>query len=81
MSEIISTAQTLREIGFEMADEWVVTFLLTGLTNEFGPMTMVLENASNELISDEVKSKLLQQGYGSHQGQKGQYESSAMLVL
>lgn len=78
VSEIISTAHKLNEIGFAMPDEWVVTFLLTGLTDEFGPMIMALENVSDELTSDEVKSKLLQQGTRS-QGRKAQYESSAMV--
>lgn len=38
-----------------MPDEWVAKFLLIGLTEKIGPMIMALENASDELKSDEVK--------------------------
>lgn len=53
--EIISTAHTLNKVTFTMPDEWVAKFLLIGLTEKIGPMIMALENASDELKSDEVK--------------------------
>lgn len=49
----------------------VVTFLLVGLTDEFGLMINAPENALDELSSDKVKSKLLQQGIGSHGAKSG----------
>lgn len=51
---------TWNETRFAMPDEWVMTFLLTELTEEFGSMIMALGNSSDKLTSDEVKSKLLQ---------------------
>lgn len=40
VTEIISTAQRLTEIGFTIEDEWLAIFLLTGLTEEYLPMIM-----------------------------------------
>lgn len=61
VSEIMTAAHSLREIGFTVPDDWLAIFLLTGLTEEYGPMIMALENTTTELKSDSIKAKLLQE--------------------
>lgn len=70
VSEIISTAQKLSEIGFEINDEWLAIFLLSGLNDDFLPMIMAMENSSTKLSSDSVKTKLLQEVSSSSTGDK-----------
>lgn len=61
VSEIITASHSLTEIGFAVPDDWLAIFLLTGLTDEFGPMIMALENSSAKITSDNIKAKLLQE--------------------
>lgn len=61
VSNIMTASHSLTEIGFAVPDDWLAIFLLTGLTDEYGPMIMALENTSAALTSDGVKSKLLQE--------------------
>lgn len=61
VSEILTAAHSLTEIGFAVPDDWLAIFLLTGLTEEYGPMIMALENTTAALSSDSVKTKLLQE--------------------
>lgn len=61
VTEIISTAQRLSEIGFKVDDEWLAIFLLSGLTDEYLPMIMTLETSAAKLSSDSIKTKLLQE--------------------
>uniref|UniRef100_A0A0A9Z969 Glycine--tRNA ligase beta subunit n=1 Tax=Lygus hesperus TaxID=30085 RepID=A0A0A9Z969_LYGHE len=60
VGKIMSTAQRLREIKFDIPDEWVATLLLTGLPDSYQPMIMALENSSTTLTADSVKVRLLQ---------------------
>lgn len=48
VTEIISTAQRLNEIGFTVADEWLAIFLLAGLSDEYLPMIMAMGSSDNE---------------------------------
>lgn len=61
VSEIISTAQKLTDLGFDVPDEWLAVFLLSGLSDEFLPMIMAIESSDKALSSDSVKTKLLQE--------------------
>ncbi|XP_036345767.1 uncharacterized protein LOC118755016 [Rhagoletis pomonella] len=61
VSEIISTAQKLNEVGFEVPDEWLAIFLLSGLTDDYMPMIMAMEGSDKKLSSDNVKTKLVQE--------------------
>lgn len=61
VSEIISTSQKLSEVGFDVPDEWLAIFLLTGLNDDYLPMIMAIENSDKTLSSDSVKTKLLQE--------------------
>lgn len=60
VNRIVSNAHKLFEIGFEIDDEWIGTFLLAGLTEKYDPMIMGLESSGTKLSSDLIKTKLLQ---------------------
>lgn len=57
----MSTAYKLRNIGFEVGDEWLGTLMLAGLPDNYKPMIMGLESSSIKISSDFVKTKLLQE--------------------
>lgn len=61
VSEIMSTAQKLTEVGFEVPDEWLAIFLLSGLNDDYMPMIMAIESTDKKLSSDSIKTKLLQE--------------------
>jgi hypothetical protein len=61
VNQIMTTSQKLNEIKFEITDEWLATFLLAGLSEEYKPMIMALENSGIQLTADSVKTKLLQE--------------------
>ena len=61
VEKIISTAHQLNGIGFPIEDEWLGTFLLAGLSDEWRPMIMGLESSGQKITGDLVKSKILQE--------------------
>lgn len=65
VNEIISTAQALNGIGFVINEEYVGSFLLAGLTDEYRPMIMAMENSGMEITGDAVKTKLLQENHNA----------------
>ncbi|KAK9708387.1 Zinc knuckle [Popillia japonica] len=59
----------LNGIGFTVSEEWLGVILLTGLTNNFQPMIMGLENCGLEITGDTIKTKLLHTiGHKSNDG-------------
>lgn len=61
ITAIMKVAQQLRDIGKEVDDEMLAALMLQGLTEEYNPMKMAIENSNIVLTSDYVKTKLLQQ--------------------
>jgi hypothetical protein len=61
VNQIMSTAQRLRDIKFDISDEWVGTLLLAGLPEEYRPMIMGLENSGTPITADAINVKLLQE--------------------
>lgn len=55
------TAQSLNELSFTVEDEWVGTLLLAGLSDEYKPMIMPLENSGAKITGDFVEVKFLQE--------------------
>lgn len=67
VSEVVSTAQKLNGIGFNVSDEWLASILLKGLPLEYTPMIMSMESSNKVLSADAIKAKLLQDiKYESH---------------
>uniref|UniRef100_A0A2A4K3A2 CCHC-type domain-containing protein n=1 Tax=Heliothis virescens TaxID=7102 RepID=A0A2A4K3A2_HELVI len=61
LSKITNLSQQLSDIGFPLDDEFVAVLMLSGLTSDFDPLIMALENSNTKLHSDTVKGKLLQE--------------------
>lgn len=61
VNKIMSTAHKLRNIGFEVNDEWLGTLMLAGLSENYKPMIMGLESSGIKISSDFIKTKLLQE--------------------
>lgn len=47
-------------LDFKVSDEWVGTFLLAGLPDDYRPMIMGLESSGTPITADSIKTKLLQ---------------------
>lgn len=60
VNKIISTAHKLAGIGFAVSDEWIGTFLLAGLSDDYKPMIMGIESSGVKITGDSIKMKLLQ---------------------
>lgn len=60
VNTVMTTGHRLNAIGFELSDEWIGTFLLAGLPDEYRPMIMGIESSGIKITGDAIKSKLLQ---------------------
>lgn len=58
ISEIIGTANKLNSIGFVITEEWIGSILLAGLSDEFKPFIMAVENSGALITGDSIKAKL-----------------------
>ena len=65
VDSIIATANKLKNIGFDLTDEWLASILLAGLTEEYKPLIMGLEASSKNLSSDDVVGKLIDNAINS----------------
>lgn len=70
VSDIMSTAQTLNDLGFTVTDASLAVFLLCGLPEEYTPFIMALEGMGQSLSSDVIKTKLLQDMSSSSNDEK-----------
>lgn len=61
VNKLMSTAFKLRNIGFEVGDQWLGTLMLAGLPDNYKPMIMGLESSGIKISADFVKTKLLQE--------------------
>lgn len=61
VNKIMTTAHKLRNISFEVNDEWLGTLLLAGLPEVYKPMIMAIESSAVSITADAVKTKLLQE--------------------
>lgn len=60
VNEAMSLAQKLSDMQHPVDDEFLGVILLSGLTPEYDPMVMAIENSVQAITSDFVKTKLLQ---------------------
>lgn len=61
VNKIMSAAHKLRNIRFNVDDEWLGTLMLAGLPDMYRPMIMGLESSGMKISADLVKNKLLQE--------------------
>jgi hypothetical protein len=78
VTQVLKTAQEIASTGKALDDDLIATLLLRGLTPEYKPMSLALENSGVELTTDYIKIKLLQEGYNPNP--KASYSSEKVLV-
>ncbi|PZC85295.1 hypothetical protein B5X24_HaOG201791 [Helicoverpa armigera] len=61
VNKIMTAAYKLRNIGFEVGDDWLGAIMLTGLPEHYKPMIMGLESSGVKISADFIKTKLLQE--------------------
>lgn len=76
LNKITSLSQQLQDINAPLDDEFVAVVMLSGLTSDYDPLIMALENSNLKLTSDVVKGKLLQE----YQRRDEKTETAAALV-
>jgi hypothetical protein len=59
INKIIETSQKLNNTGFKIDDNWVGSMLLADLPEHFSPMIMGIEHSEIKIMTDAIKTKLL----------------------
>lgn len=75
--EVIGTANKLNGIGFAINEEWVGSFLLAGLTDEYKPFIMGIESSNTKITGDTIKSRLIEMGNINQSTDTAMYTKSA----
>lgn len=65
ISTIVGTANKLNGIGFTISEEWVGSFLLAGLTEQYKPFIMGIESSNVAITGDSIKARLIEMGPSS----------------
>lgn len=60
ITKIIGTAHKLRSIGFDISEEYVGSFLLAGLPDQFQPFIMGMESSGAKITGDTIKTRLFE---------------------
>lgn len=61
VNRMTMTSLKVKKAGLKLDDEIVASFMLAGLPSEFNPLVMAIENLSEKLTTDGVKTLLLQE--------------------
>ncbi|CAH2102026.1 unnamed protein product [Euphydryas editha] len=61
VNKIMSSAHKLRNINFNVDEEWLGTLMLAGLPDTYKPMIMGIESSGVKISADMIKIKLLQE--------------------
>lgn len=77
VNEVMAVSQQLISMGKPIDDEFLGVIMLQGLTADYEPMVMALENSGVEITSDFVKTKLLQ----DKKYQNGKHASDCALAM
>ncbi|CAG4914890.1 unnamed protein product [Colias eurytheme] len=78
VAKISDLSQQLNDIGSPLEDDFVAVLLLSGLSQDFDPLIMALENSNIKLSSEVVKAKLMQEK--QRRDGKGDTTSTALVV-
>jgi hypothetical protein len=79
VTQVLSTAQEIAAKGKALYDVLIATLVLQGLTIDYKPMKMAMENSGVELTTDYVKTKLLQEEYNPKNRNSGALGESAFV--
>lgn len=61
LNKITEISQQLYEIGSGLEDDFIAVIMLSGLSGDYDPLIMAMENSNVKLSSEVVKGKLLQE--------------------
>jgi hypothetical protein len=59
IAEFVTTAQKLKGIGFEIADEIIACLMINGLSETYEPLAMALDATTDKLTTDLVTNRLI----------------------
>lgn len=59
LTKVCGIAQQLRDMEAALDDEFLAVIMLSGLTSDYDPLIMAIENSNVKLTSEVVRSKLL----------------------
>lgn len=62
MNKIVTTAHKLRNIGFNVDDEWLGTSILAGLPEQYKSMIMGLERSGAKISAHKLNKNELTSG-------------------
>lgn len=62
ISKVTFFAQQLHDIDAGIPEDWIISILLGGLTPEYSPLIMAVDNSGQEITLEQIKMKLLQEG-------------------
>lgn len=60
VDDLVTTTNSLGEIGFVVNDQWLASLLMKGLPDYYNPMIMRLQASGMELMAHVVKAKIVQ---------------------
>ncbi|XP_063392606.1 uncharacterized protein LOC134678087 [Cydia fagiglandana] len=80
VTSVMATSQELLDLGKEIDDQLLAALLLQGLTPEFQPMRLAIENSNISLTTDYVKTKLFQMEDTFAAGSSEKQPTSALLT-
>lgn len=61
INKIVEISQQLSDIGSPLDDDFIAVIMLSGLTEDYDPLIMAIENSNIKLSSEVVQGKLLQE--------------------
>lgn len=61
INRIVEISQQLSDIGSPLEDDFIAIIMLSGLTEDYDPLIMAIENSNIKLSSEVVQGKLLQE--------------------
>lgn len=61
LNKITDVGQQLHDIGAGLEDDFLAVIMLSGLSSDYDPLIMTLENSTEKLTTDTVRSRLTQE--------------------
>lgn len=79
VTKVSDISQSLQDIDSTLEDDFVAVIMLSGLSSDYDPLIMALENSNVKLSSETVKLKLLQESTRRKSSEK--FEESALIAV
>lgn len=79
ISEIMFLSNQLNDIDAPIDDDWIVSIMLSGLSEIYNPLIMAIDNSGQKLSLEQVKTKLMQEA-NRQRGESSGSTSSHVLM-